>query len=74
MTELKDVKLMVDSLPDGFQKDYFNDILSRINKGESINPTDVINGMDNDNFDVDIEALRTKENEFKNIFQQWAKV
>lgn len=69
---LENIKVMMDKLPEGPQKQYFKDVVIRIENGEKINPSDFIKGMENETFkNVDVEGLKEKEAKANKIYQQW---
>jgi len=69
---ISNIKLMLNSLPAGGQKNYYEDIINRLEKGEAINPSEFINGMNKEDFsNINIDALREKEQQAKKIFEQW---
>lgn len=71
---IEEIRALTNQLPKGTQREYFEDIIKRFENGETINPLDVINGMDNPNFKgVDIEGLKKKEAEVNKIYNQWVK-
>lgn len=69
---ISNIKSMLNSLPNGPQREYYEDIVNRLEKGEAINPSDFINGMDKEAFsNINIDALKEKEQQAKKIFEQW---
>lgn len=76
MTEnygIDNLKLLTEKLPTGTQKEYFRDIVNRLEKGEVVNASELIKGMENDNFkDVDIEGLKKIESKANKIAKEWA--
>lgn len=70
---IADMERLILQLPEGKQKEYFQDIAKRLKKGEKVNPADFIAGMDNKDFDVDIAALREKDKQVNEIYKQWVK-
>ena len=72
--QILNIKGMLTSLPEGEQKDYFKDFISRVESGEKVDPIEFINGMDNGAFKgLDLEALKAKEQQANQIFKSWAK-
>lgn len=71
---IDNIKRLTEKVPEGPQRDYFLDIIRRMENGEAVNPSEFIKGMENENFKgVDIEGLKQKEAAANKIFQQWVK-
>ena len=71
--KINEIKVLMGNLPAGPQKEYFEDIVDRLEKGEVVNASELIKGMENDNFkDVDIDGLKKLESKANKIAKEWA--